>query len=462
MALYWLLFETLETDKDRLPMYLAFITSFRASRLERELRGVATAYGYPGDEPLPPMTVALDDVKSHSPGYLDALSRYIRDNPQHRYILGCHDDDHEALVRTLRTREIDSQRLFLGPFARRQLRLIVESNVGQEQAADVVTRVTRIISRNQLPRSPFIMTALATIVLRQPDLTAINESGLLDAYATLLLESEYVGQPDALGMDPRRREHLLASFARTLVDRDADAIPRFEAEETIATYFRERGRIESVSPGHVLDNLIARRVLAERDDMVGFRHPAFQEMFAGKWMDEDPAFADLIFQNPVKNRRIVGHAAGLRRSNKSLLTRVDDATTEALNPLDKSTLVRTFVSINDRPGWSDEITEIDDLKRRLQIMPPAPAPGDFDDELDRMDDQIEVIRERQRIDPPEPTLITEVSVALELLSSVIRSSELVDDVPSRHRSSRRRSMAGRRSLFSLPSVRIRTASWRRD
>jgi predicted MPP superfamily phosphohydrolase len=428
MALYWLLLRAIETDDERLPLLVKFDAHFKASRFERGLRDGARLKDYPlvGNH-LPPLVIAIDDVYGQGAGVYDALARYIAGHTGDRYILGCHDSSHEDLYKALSAREVDVERVFLGPFGRTQLRQLVERAIGGVRVDEIVSRITRLMGLNELPRTPFIMTALATVVLEEGDIASINESGLLDSYVALLLGRSRLEGHDAFGLDMRRREHLLAWFAGRLRARKAVRVPRLDAEQDVGSYFRALGWGSSLSPGHVLDDLIRRWVLAEDQEGVGFRHPAFESLFAGKWMAEDAAFADAILADAIENRRAVIHAAGLRRSDRELLRRVGEATAGIVGQLSHQKINETFQLISARPGWSNERREIDDLKRRLEVLPSAPTPSELDEDFDELDTEVEAERAKGDEADSTPPVLKELGSALELASTVVRNSELVDD-----------------------------------
>jgi len=428
MALYWLLIKGIENDDERLPILVKFDPHFKSSRFERTLLDGARLRNFPvTGKSLPHLIIAIDDVRADSVGFYDALARYISGHPEHQYVLGCHDEAHKDLHAALVDRGLDVDRVFLGPFGRTQLRQLIRSAVGSTQADAIVSRVTYLVSMNELPRTPFIMTALATVVLQEPEIASINESGLLDSYVSLLLGSDILELHDTLGLDSRRREHLLAWLSGKLTLLEKGRLGRLESEEAVGNYFRELGWGGSLSPGRVIDDLIRRRVLVEDLDGVGFRHPALQRLFAGKWMAESKEFSELILSEPLRHRQILMHAAGLRRSDRTLLKDVGLASAEFIALLPREKLNETFGLMSEKPGWSDEVPGLNELKERLEAVPAQPRTDEFDETLDELDTSIEARRARND-DQPRTAFLKEIGEALELLSSVLKSSELVDDV----------------------------------
>ena len=264
-------------------------------------------------------------------------------------------------------------------------------------------------------------------MLKDIELTEVNESSLLDAYVSFLL-----GQGEALDragsdMDHRRREHLLSLFAQQLIADDRLAMSRLGFEEFVAQYFRNRGWADRLSPGHIADDLIARRVLHEsQEGMVGFRHPAFRALFAGKAMIDDSEFAARMVADPLLNANAIRHAAGLKRSDAKLLKDVAAATRGLIAAATDGFDAHMFDLMKARPGWVRENPDLEELASRLDgPVPASPDEHVLDARADAIDDDLDFYEATQPVD--RHPLDVSWDVAREL-ARVLRNSELVDDL----------------------------------
>jgi len=263
------------------------------------------------------------------------------------------------------------------------------------------------------------MTALIAVLTAQGDPTTLNESGLLDSFVMLLLADDEPNDP----LDPRRREHLLGFLAASLTRQGTNRIARLDAEEQLGTRFRQLGWGTSMSAGQVLDSLIRRRVLVQDDDGVGFRHAAMADLFAAKGMNDDRAFAEELLEDPLRHAPAIRHAAGLDRNKRGLLEAAASVAAGVFDRVEDVT-VQMFDSIKERPGWSEDVPDLDRLRSTL-------ATGDPQVDEETLDEMYEdVTSPTRRTDPlPElPASLVDLSPAVGLLSHVLRNSELVDDV----------------------------------
>jgi hypothetical protein len=424
-ALLWLLAQHFERDDQRLPAYVRYERGFsKDQRFERAVRKAAGRLGMPLErgEELPRVLVAVDDVDIvHKPA-LDGFLRYIAEHPDQRFVLGCHGDD-AALAERLRARDIPFQGLYLGPFGRAELRELIAKLVGHG-SPELLDKVFDVALSQQLPRSPFVLAALVAVLSEEADVTALNVSGLLDAYAKWLLGGEEAADLEGLGMDYRRREHLLGYLAAVLVRTARRRLPRQEAERQVLEYFAARGW--SNSSTRILDSLIRRRVLVEDADGIGFRHPALLNLFAGHAMLDDQSFAGEVMQDCFAYRGAVEHAAGLRRSDRDLLIAVDEAFRGVLTGLGDEVRAEMFDHVSTLPGWSEDEPDFEQLKAAVAN---ETATETLDDEqLDLLYDKVESQPRTPTAELALPPLLVAMGPATGLLARVLRNSELVDDV----------------------------------
>jgi hypothetical protein len=142
-----------------------------------------------------------------------------------------HAVDHWAsLTAALNDADVAYGTAFVAPFGRRELRELLE-RVSGEGSGDLLDRVMTVVGKEGLPRNPFVLSALVAVLSEQADPSSLNESGVLGGYVDLLLADEALVDLERLGMDKRRREHLLARLAVRPTDAEGAKLPRLDAEQ---------------------------------------------------------------------------------------------------------------------------------------------------------------------------------------------------------------------------------------
>jgi predicted phosphodiesterase len=428
-ALAWLLEHRHATDRSRIPLFVPFSGRQGKQVIDEDLREAAARTGATigRRDPLPPALIAVDDVVADNPRALDRLVRHVAEHPENRYILGCHGPAHIGVGRALAEIGVHPERLFLGPFGRRELKELVRKVVPGASMA-FVDKILAVLGENQLPRNPFLMAALTAVLHERPDAVTSSTTVIVDRYVDLLLgRAELVG---ADFLDFRKRERLLEHLAGELDSRGTWRLPRGDAEMIVGEYFRKRAD-RKVSPGRVVDDLIDRRVLAQEDGNVAFRHQALQDLFAAKLTLDAADFAEQVMRDPVDHAALLRHRAALKLDDGALLARVGEAVREVISAAsrlcgDATADVLIDLSLMDGGASQSNPTAI-----RARLRATAPPPPDV---LDAMMDEL---YERLGVEPAQPVDSVEVDDrtrlfrSVDLLSGVVVSSELVDDVELR-------------------------------
>jgi hypothetical protein len=369
--------------------------------------------------------VALDDVVA-VPKPLQRLGEHVAAHPESNYVLGCHSADRDAVASALQDQGLDVETLYLGPFGRPEVRDLVKrvaGNAGEE----LLGTIMQVAFSADLPRNPFVLSALIVVLVDDPSAESLNESTILDSYTRLLLGMTDVSDPEGLGMDVRRRENLLGVLARRLYANGEVSIARTDAERFILDFFERKGWERSLSAGNILDDLIRRRVLVVDTDGVRFRHQVLQYLFVAKQVLEDEDFRRGIFEEPILHYDAVKHAVAIKRSDAEMLRRVGEDATQIIRKVTETVSVELFDSLQD----PDQLTGNPDLDRLARQLTLYPSFSEMERRRDEMYEDMEVQAAANGTAPAQPSEAEEgadLLAAVGLLSEVIARSELVDDV----------------------------------
>jgi len=426
-ALLWLLEQHFLRRGTHFPIYVQADTRFSLGRIQGAIN---TARERVGNEQLP-IIVAIDDVDPDERKALARLIRVVEENPDAIFIFGCHQNVHELVARTLSESRLraSSTTLYLGHFGRRETRALVARMVGPE-GKELVQRVMELIQRQRLPRNPLNLAALISVLVREPNLAAVNESGLLQSYVNVLLDNPLGVDPEKLNMDQRRREHLLQRIARHIVETDASRIERLEIEKVVAGYFDSIAYL-SGSPGQHIDSLIRRRVLVEDGFGVGFRYPALLYLFAAKEAIEDAEFRKQILEDMSRYARVIKHMAGVSRRDASILRSALDEALLAKRELADGITVDQFDLITDEHGWS-KIRDLEHAREIVERRPEPPTEDEideiYDENIDEPGEEIDQAPFENRSGEPA---IRQLANSFGLAAAVLQNSELVEDIDLR-------------------------------
>ena len=171
--------------------------------------------------------------------------------------------------------------------------------------------------------NPFTIIALISVLrMAATAATDLNQTSLLQAFVRLLLGGDEIIDSEELGMDYRRRVHLLGELAHRVHATEDKSILVQEVEAFLLEYFKTKAL--QVSAGQVLRSLIDRGILVERNDRISFRHPALLNLFLAEWMlaKAETDRMEEMLSDCRANAGAIVHAAAIRRDENLLLERV--------------------------------------------------------------------------------------------------------------------------------------------
>ena len=425
-ALLWVLDRHFDLESTRLPVHVKFgDIGPGADPLDRAIRkSLNRVVNLAPADKLPPLIVAIDDVDPTQAKRFRKLIGHIASDPGNKYLIGCRPQSHVSILAALTEEGVGAARAFLAPFGRRELMSLVEKIVGSRDK-DLVDRVLSVLGQAHMPRTPFLMAALVVVLIEAEDFArgaSTGETAVLDSYASLMLKTG--GASSRVGLDEKNYQHILACLAAEFVTKGVGYIPRIDAEEFLVEYWKTKGWQDS--PARVLESLIDRRVLSESEVGIRFRHPALLYLFAAKRISQSEAFRMFIEADPIANAVTFRHAAALDRSDLRLLELAATVLVDTLACLE-GVDASLFDQVTFVEGWS--FAPNLQVAARVLGLPAVPEEvverqmNEFYDVLEDPTDDTEVTPSGSA-----EAALERLAEAVELLSNVLRASELVDDI----------------------------------
>ena len=422
-SLLWMLSGAYRMDASRMPAYLAAKDSKLGTAQQRgTLAKAASLLGHrQADSRDPDLLLAIDDVDPANERRLERIAAFIAANPRHRVVIGTRSNDATAVAAAVEKAGAGSVTAHLAPFGRSELRTLATTI---RSGAGDVERIYGLIQAHNLPSTPFTMVALIAVLAGGQGVgTDLNQSSLLDAFVNVLLGGGEFADLEHLGMDYRKRVHMLGEFARALYNNPEQVMPVPDAERMLLDYFERRDL--PVSATAVLRSVVDRHVLVIENGQVGFRSEALYHLFLGRWMLESPEHKEEMLADPAHNAAAITHAAGLDRSDRELLARVGEFSRGVIGAV-ASRLPRSEVDGLLKQFDGPDVWNLDALEKTLANLPERQSQTELDAGLDRMSEALggggEVVESAAL------EALAELEAATQLLSSVLRNSELVDDV----------------------------------
>lgn len=179
----------------------------------------------------------------------------------------------------------DAEVFYLHPFGRKQTRLLTQNWYGEsaEECAQKVDDILSLLGRLNIPRSPFLISALLWIREKGTQFSPVNQAEILDALVDGVME-KLSETKDRSRLDSTIKRHYLAALAEHLYRTGKKRIQSLELERFTVEYFESKGLPAATGP--FLFDLKAKGILLEMGDEVTFMFEAIRAFFLSTRLHE--------------------------------------------------------------------------------------------------------------------------------------------------------------------------------
>jgi DNA polymerase III delta prime subunit len=185
--------------------------------------------------------------------------------------------------------------IFIQPFGRSEIRALVRKiSPSPDESLDNTEAVIALINDNNLPRNPYIVTLLSSVLSKAALDAVINEATLLDKMIDLLLNK---GAPENVirsSTDFTGLNILLEQIAQWLTAENS-YLPENQLLKQLAEYLTDRGIQESASD--LLQHFITAGILERIGDDISFRYRSFEAYFLARYAARNKDFAPRLLDD---------------------------------------------------------------------------------------------------------------------------------------------------------------------
>lgn len=321
----------------------------------------------------------------------------------------------------------NSEVFYLHPFGRKQTRLLTQNWFGEslEECAPKVEDILSLLGRLNIPRSPFLISALLWIREKGTQFSPVNQAEILDALVDGVME-KLSETKDRSRIDSTMKRHYLAALAEHLYRTGKKKIQTLELERFTFNYFETKGLPFATGP--FLVDLKAKGILLELGDEITFMFEAIRAFFLSTRLHESQDLLDLALQKDgfLELGEELDYYTGRHRDQGRVLEAsialVRDFYVEAdfaikLSDFDKIRLHVDPIVAKSKSNLIQATSSRPDAAQRVALL------ESVDEQLT---DQPDIYSKRSRQNMQ--TGIGRYLEALRIASSILRNSELVGDL----------------------------------
>lgn len=367
--------------------------------------------------PLPPVTIAIDNVHGHSKTAARLVDDLLKQDGL--TVLGVNSAYEAEVTDLLRSAGVDFRTGYLARFGSAEV-LVMARLASPASAEMIADGVIATLQSQHLPRTPFTVALLVAIFLRGESLIAnASPTTVLDQYVSHLLGRDESNQDSRFRLTATDRESIVTDLASRLVLADQGSTLQSEAISGMEEFFARFGWSES--PTDVLQDLAKRRILTFDGSQVRFTQSSFLHLFAAKAVVKQTLTLDKVLERPLYYSQLIRAYAALVRHDASLLRSL-------LGLLGgRSPNAESPIYAESEPGPAPADLEVRILESAA-VPPPSSShqdPPEFPDPLES--DDKDVLPFPQTTDE-DLTELARYTQSVDLLSAVLRDSEEVADL----------------------------------
>lgn len=432
-ALRWLLAASGRQRPGTVPLFVDFKHCQPAPRpIESQLHIQAAILGIiPGKKnPLPAYVAAVDNMTPHAGRLSDRAIGEIANLGCQQLILGCRQGEESELLERLLAAGVRAEVRYVGRLARSDVRKMAKL-VSPTKFAAIAESVVRLLRHQNLPRTPFTVSLLISILIKGNDIAAnTSHTSILDQYVSLLLGRGDPHDDSRFSLDSVQREAILADIARLFIEERQGSLPISSVTSRVEQFFESLGWTESLT--EVLNSFYQRRVLRSEGSYVRFSQDSYLYLFAAKAALDDDDFLSLLMAEPLLFAPILRHFAALKRTSRVLVLEMQKLV-EGWSEIAPSGSAYRQLEKSDAPSET-ELFESDEAGERESRSESGDLGEDESEDVD--DDYASIGHYKQKgIQAPFPLTLDEdlptvlrYSIALDLASTVLRDSDRVSDL----------------------------------
>lgn len=424
-GLMWLLTQVVRTRSGIAPLLVDFKqcqsgTSRPLSvQIKVQLRNLGVHVGK--NSPLPPYILAIDNMSPHAGKKSDRVIQEIIESAADNIFIGCRQGDENDIYSKFESAGVTPKIRYVGRLSKSDVTLLAQL-ISPIQFQQIATNTWKLIKDQQLPNNPFTVSLLLSILARGDKIVAnLSPTSILDQYVNLLLGRGDPLEDGRFSFDALQKVAILADIAKLFVSERRGSLLISEVTARVENYFEKYGWTESVQD--ILASFYMVRILRTQGTKVQFSQSSYLFLFAAHAAIEDEHFRRIIFDNALLMSPIVRHYAALKRTDRELIECMDGLFAEWNTPSTDSNAYRTLDLLclpdsweesdikEDEPEYSTRLGEVQVVDEHLVIENAYSDNEAFPLSLE-----------------PDLPISVRHSLILELVSTVLRDSDRVEDL----------------------------------
>lgn len=310
------------------------------------------------DSKIPNIVLAIDNVSPKNKFFIEKIVSSLEKINPYCVFIGCRPAEESTVLQELNDNNLKIHRnMYIGKFSVPEIRNLSRIINPEVNADTIAHSVLEIATREHLPRTPFNISLLISLVIdaRKKQQSYKSETALLEEYVNLVLEK--FGTDSYLDYDSQNRQKALSDIAMYFISEQKASAPRSEVLKVVEETNDKYGWGGNAS--ELFDSFLQSYILQQTDNgEIKFQQSVYFHLFAAKAAIKDNEFKTKLLSNVLTYSMVLRHYAALVRDSVELLEKTNILLDEYFDNQIKG---RIFSQVTKRELPSGEIqTEVFD------------------------------------------------------------------------------------------------------
>lgn len=321
----WMVAQRVEAHRDEAPVYISFTQDRKGGkrlpyRVRQALRGDGLTIS--GAAPLPPLALIVDDFSPNVAEWSGKTLLDVKRLKPNLVVITCAMGTEEDIRKAFDAAGQPTRVRYVGKLERADINTLAEL-ADAETSERLVELVEGILLAEHLPRTPFTVSQLLFIVMRNaPIETDASQTSVMDEFVGVLLGRGDPQESPAFATDFEQRVALLEYLAEEFVERDKAGLTEADAVLVLEMTLARLGWPESAID--LINEFKSRGILVRRSGFIVFSRSSYLHLFIAKRAQKDTNFRDRLLKRPEYYFVAIAHYAALARHDGELLRKISE------------------------------------------------------------------------------------------------------------------------------------------
>ncbi|WP_026693840.1 metallophosphoesterase [Peribacillus kribbensis] len=311
----------------------------------------------------------IDNLDMSNSTKIEKINEFIKLYPNIRFVLTMNEDILDMMkLKGSVNFDLKYETYYLYSYRRSQTRQLIKKWVSNNDVNqdELVDRIVNILQTVGLPKTPFAISLLLSILEKQINYVPINEATLVDRFVEDLLDKVNVDEVKYETFDYVIKSDYLSYIAAAMVQKSQYYLEELDFEEYTINYFRDKGLETNLIE---FKGLFFRRGILEKENgRVFFRLQCFFELFLAKYMamEENREFREFVLSetNYLDFKNEIVYLTGLQRRNLNVIQLLEQRLLEAYEEVKGLSKIEDFTKLPIEELLTNKLRR-DDLKEKL-------------------------------------------------------------------------------------------------